>query len=59
MMASFDPDPGLSFTNLGVSEFCEWIEQCDHEFPDAVMDGLRENGVNGSMFLQLSMEELK
>ena len=27
----FDPDSKLSFTNLGVSEFSEWIEQYDKE----------------------------
>jgi len=58
-MACFDPKPEPTFTSLGVNEFCEWIEQCDHEFPEAVVDGLRENGVNGSLFLQLSTEELK
>ena len=58
-MACNDRDPKMSFTSLGVSEFCEWIEQCDHEFPEAVVNGLRENGLNGSLFLQLSTEELK
>lgn len=59
MMAYFDPKFEPSFTSLGVNEFCEWIEQYDHEFPEAVMEGLRENGVNGSLFLQLTTEELK
>lgn len=48
-----------SCNSLGVSEFCEWIQQCDHEFPEAVVEGLRENGIDGSLFLQLTTEELK
>lgn len=54
-MASED----VGFSSLGVSEFCECIQQYDHEFPEAVVDGLRENGINGALFLQLTTEELK
>ena len=48
-----------SCNSFGVSKFCEWIQQCDHEFPEAVVEGLRENGIDRSLSLQLTTEELK
>ena len=48
-----------SCNSLGVSKFCEWIQQCDYEFHEAVVEGLRENGIDGSLSLQLTTEELK
>ena len=47
------------FTGLGVGELCNRIERCDHEFPETVIDDLRSNGISGSVFLQLTSEELK
>ena len=53
-------DHDMSLGSLGVSEFCEWIKQCDHEFPEAVVEGLRLGlTAYGSLFLKLSTEELK
>lgn len=50
----------VSFDALGVSEFCDWIRRCpDHEFSDAIVDELRSNGIDGSVFMRLSAEELK
>ena len=46
-------------SDLGVGEFCHRIAQSDHDFPEAVVDNLRDNGISGSVFLQLSAEELK
>ena len=48
-----------SFSSLGVGEFCQRIRQEDHEFPEEVVDALRDNGISGSLFLQLTTEELK
>ena len=56
---SMDPDTVPELSSLGVSEFCEWISNGDHEFPEACLDELRNNGVDGSLFLKLSPEELK
>ena len=51
---------GFSRCNdLGVGEFCHKIAKSDHDFPEAVVDNLRSNGISGSVFLQLSAEELK
>ena len=30
-----------------------------HDFPEGVIGALRENGINGSLFLQLTADELK
>ena len=48
-----------SCNSLGVSKFCEWIQQRDHKIPKAVVERLKEHGIDGSLFLQLTTEELK
>jgi len=48
-----------SLHSLGISEFCFSIQQHEHEFPETVVDALHDNGIDGSLFLQLSTEELK
>ena len=44
---------------LGVGEFCHFIGLDDHDFPESVLDAFRDNGINGSVFLHLSTQELK
>ena len=46
-------------SNLGVGEFCRLVEEHEHDFPEGVIGALRENGINGSLFLQLTADDLK